>query len=193
MAKRAAVSVEDYRSYNDGTTIFSVEDNLEAFQPGTDLTSLQFAARKLSEFLIKTNLIREKPDLSNLFDDRFVKAYAAKSDSRYVPVRLGFSAWPGWLPWQVAQSDDIFEDGEVTVDLNWFNAYGDSIKALVDGEIDANSQTLHDTIIAEAKGINIYNQKSPVNFPLLLYYKNGEINQINRFTSFVLFFLYSKV
>ena len=154
MAKRAAVSIEDYRSYNAGTKIFSVEENLEAFQPGTNLTSLQFSAGKLSDFLMNTNLIREKPDLSNLLDDRFVKAYAARSNSRYVPVRLGFSVWPGWLPWQVAQTDDIFEEREVTVDLRWFDPYGDSIDALVDSEIDANSQTLSDTIIAEEQGVD---------------------------------------
>lgn len=79
MAKRANVSVDEYKSYADGTQIFTVEENLKAFQPGSDLNSLPFAADQMSQFLIEVGLIQEKPDLSHLFDDRFVKAYAEKS------------------------------------------------------------------------------------------------------------------
>ena len=32
-------------------------------------------------------------------------------------VRLGFSAWPGWFPWQVAQDEGIFKANAVQVDL----------------------------------------------------------------------------
>ncbi|MGF1590621.1 MAG: ABC transporter substrate-binding protein [Pleurocapsa sp.] len=78
MAKRANVTVEEYQDYADGTTIFSVEDNLQAFEPGQDVTSLQFSAQKISDFLVQAGLAAQAPDLSNLFDDRFVKAYAEK-------------------------------------------------------------------------------------------------------------------
>lgn len=78
MAKRAGVSVAEYEEYAEGTHIFSIEENLKAFQPGTDRTSLAFAAQEMSEFLTKVGLAKQKPDLSKLFDDRFVKAYAAK-------------------------------------------------------------------------------------------------------------------
>ncbi len=77
MAKRAGVSVEEYKQYAEGTHIFSIEENLKAFLPGTDRTSLAFAVEEITEFLTKVGLAKQKPDLSKLFDDRFIKAYAA--------------------------------------------------------------------------------------------------------------------
>ena len=41
-------------------------------------------------------------------------------------VRLGFSAWPGWFPWQVAQDENIFGKNKLTVDLKWFDGYLES-------------------------------------------------------------------
>jgi len=75
MSKRAGVSVEEYKEYDAGTTIFSVEDNLKALEPGSDMTSLPYAAEEISQFLQESGLVQQAPDLSNLFDDRFVKAY----------------------------------------------------------------------------------------------------------------------
>lgn len=76
MAKRAGVSVEEYEEYDAGTTIFSLEENLSAFESGEDMTSLPYAAEEISTFLLENGLIEEKPDLAALFDDRFVQAYA---------------------------------------------------------------------------------------------------------------------
>ncbi len=81
MAKRAGVSVEEYKDYDAGTTIFSLEDNLATFQPGDDMTSLPYAAEEISQFLLDSGLIEQKPDLSQLLDDRFVKAYAESQQS----------------------------------------------------------------------------------------------------------------
>ncbi|WP_373544692.1 ABC transporter substrate-binding protein [Chamaesiphon sp.] len=67
-------------------------------------------------------------------------------------VKLGFSAWPGWFPWQVAQDKKIFEARKVNVKTKWFDNYNDSIAALETDKIDANSQTLGDTISSIAKG-----------------------------------------
>lgn len=78
MAKRAGVSVDEYKEYAEGTKIFTIEENLKAFQPGNDMSSLMFAAQEMSNFLEKVGLAKQKPDLSRLFDDRFVKAYAEK-------------------------------------------------------------------------------------------------------------------
>lgn len=77
MAKRAGVSVEEYKQYAEGTKIFTIEENLKAFQPGTDMNSLPFAAERMSKFLVDTGLTKTQPDISKLFDDRFIKAYAA--------------------------------------------------------------------------------------------------------------------
>lgn len=79
MAKRAGVSVDEYKQYAEGTRIFSVEDNLKAFQPGKDMTSLMFAAEEMTKFLSEVGLAKTKPDLRKLFDDRFVKTYAQKT------------------------------------------------------------------------------------------------------------------
>jgi NitT/TauT family transport system substrate-binding protein len=67
-------------------------------------------------------------------------------------VRLGFSAWPGWFPWQVAQDQKLFEKNGVTVDLKYFESYTDSLTALSTGNLDANSQTLNDTISSVSGG-----------------------------------------
>lgn len=79
MSKRAGVTVEEYKEYDAGTTIFSVEDNLKALEPGTDMTSLPYAAEQISKFLQEAGLIQQAPDLTTLFDDRFVKAYQAQT------------------------------------------------------------------------------------------------------------------
>jgi NitT/TauT family transport system substrate-binding protein len=79
MAKRAGVKTDEYKQYADGTRIFTVEENLKAFQPGNDMSSLQFAAQEMTKFLTQAGLAKKQPDLSKLFDDRFVKAYAEKS------------------------------------------------------------------------------------------------------------------
>jgi NitT/TauT family transport system substrate-binding protein len=74
MAKRAGVSVEDYKSYDAGTTIFTRAQNLEAFTPGSTPAHLDFQAAKIVEFITGTGLAKDKPKLDGLFDDRFVKA-----------------------------------------------------------------------------------------------------------------------
>lgn len=81
MAKRAGVTVNEYQDYADGTRLFTIEENLKAFQPGSDMTSLQFAAQEMSKFLTEVGLAKTKPDISKLFDDRFVKAYAQKTNA----------------------------------------------------------------------------------------------------------------
>lgn len=79
MAQRAGVSVAEYKEYAAGTRIFSLEDNLKALEPGQDNTSLPYSAAQISDFLLETGLISTQPDLSQLFDDRFLKAHAAKA------------------------------------------------------------------------------------------------------------------
>ena len=79
MANRAGVSVEEYKEYAEGTRIFSVEDNLKAFQPGNDMTSLMFASQEMTKFLEEVGLAKTQPDLRKLFDDRFIKAYVQKT------------------------------------------------------------------------------------------------------------------
>ncbi|GIH26848.1 sulfonate ABC transporter substrate-binding protein [Acrocarpospora phusangensis] len=67
-------------------------------------------------------------------------------------ITLGFSAWPGWFPWQVAAEQGLFEKNGVQVELKYFDSYTDSLNALATGTIDANSQTLNDTLASVAGG-----------------------------------------
>lgn len=83
MAKRAALSVAEYKKLEAGTKILSLEENLQAFSPGQTLTSLPYAAQEVSNFLLENNLIQKQPDLTRLFDDKFLKAYASSLNSKY--------------------------------------------------------------------------------------------------------------
>ena len=68
------------------------------------------------------------------------------------PVRIGYSAWPGWFPWKVSEERGHFRAAGVPVSLTWFDGYLDSINALNAGQLDCNSQTLGDTISSVAAG-----------------------------------------
>jgi NitT/TauT family transport system substrate-binding protein len=78
MAKQSKVSVAEYVEFEKGIKIFDVADNLKAFQPGNDNTSLAFSAEDLKKTLVNLGMTKNSPNLNKLFDDRFVKAYAAK-------------------------------------------------------------------------------------------------------------------
>ncbi len=71
-----------------------------------------------------------------------------------VKITLGFTAWPGWLPWQVAQDQGLFDQHGVNVELKYFDNYTDSLIALETGALDANSQTLTDTLTSISAGAN---------------------------------------
>ena len=76
MAKRADVTVEELQLFKEGTKMFTIEDNLEAFSPGDSMKHMPFAAKKMSKFMVNVGFIPEAPDLTKVLDDRFVKAYA---------------------------------------------------------------------------------------------------------------------
>ena len=40
-----------------------------------------------------------------------------------VPVRIGYSAWPGWFPWKVSEEKGLFTAAGVPVTLTWFDGY----------------------------------------------------------------------
>ena len=78
-----------------------------------------------------------------------------KPVSQDIPVRVGYSAWPGWFPWKVTEEKKLFEAEGVPVTLQWFDGYLDSINALNAGQLDCNSQTLNDTISSVAGGADL--------------------------------------
>jgi NitT/TauT family transport system substrate-binding protein len=67
-------------------------------------------------------------------------------------ITLGVTAWPGWLPWQVAKEQGLFASNGVNVELKYYSNYTDSLQALETGALDANSQTLNDTVISVSAG-----------------------------------------
>jgi NitT/TauT family transport system substrate-binding protein len=72
LVQRAGVSEQEFKEYDAGTTILSLAENRANFQPGTTMTSLPYAAEQISSFLVEVGLAASKPDLSGLFDSRFV-------------------------------------------------------------------------------------------------------------------------
>ena len=76
MAARADVTVEELQLFEEGTKIFTIEENLEAFSAGDSMKHMPFAAPKMAKFMVDVGFIPEAPDLTKIFDDRFVKAYA---------------------------------------------------------------------------------------------------------------------
>jgi NitT/TauT family transport system substrate-binding protein len=77
---------------------------------------------------------------------------ACKPPTPDTPVRVGYSAWPGWFPWKVTEEKGLFG---TPVGLQWFDGYLDSINALNAGQLDCNSQTLGDTISSMAGGAEL--------------------------------------
>jgi NitT/TauT family transport system substrate-binding protein len=74
MAKKGGVSEADYKSYDAGTTIFTRQQNLDAFTPGVTAAHLDFSANKIIDFIVGTGLAQQRPSIDGLFDDQFVKA-----------------------------------------------------------------------------------------------------------------------
>jgi NitT/TauT family transport system substrate-binding protein len=77
LSARAGVSEEDYRAYEAGTTLFTLQDNLQALEPGSTMASLPFAAEQISAFLQQVGLAASPPNLEGLFEGRFLKAVQA--------------------------------------------------------------------------------------------------------------------
>ncbi len=77
MAKRAGVTVDEYRAYEVGIKLFGIEESVRAFESGNQTISLVDAATQISKFLMDNGLIKKLPDLNKLFAPQFVKNYAA--------------------------------------------------------------------------------------------------------------------
>ena len=67
---------------------------------------------------------------------------------------MGYSSWAGWWPWAIAEQEGLFEANGVDVELIWFDGYLESMQALASGQLDANCQTLNDTISFAGEAVN---------------------------------------
>lgn len=81
------------------------------------------------------------------------EAASTESSGSDQPIKLALSPWPGWFVWYLVKEKGFFEKNGVKVDLVWFPVYSDSLSALASGKVDANSQTLSDTLAPASKGI----------------------------------------
>lgn len=81
MAKRANVSIEELQLFKQGTRIFTIEENLEAFSSGDGIKHMPTAAKRMTLFMLDVGFIEQAPDLNNIFDDRFVRAYSQAQGS----------------------------------------------------------------------------------------------------------------
>ena len=68
------------------------------------------------------------------------------------PLKIGYSAWPGWFVWHVSETKGLFKKNGVDVKMVWYDDYVASIEDFSAGKIDANSQTLNDSLISAAAG-----------------------------------------
>ena len=79
LADRAGVNNEEFQLFKEGTKIFTLEENLEAFSEGDNMKHLPYAAFKITDFLVnKLKSIDNKPSLTKIFNQNFIKAYAVK-------------------------------------------------------------------------------------------------------------------
>lgn len=86
-----------------------------------------------------------------------------KSDE---PLKIGVNPFPTYFLWYVAEEKGFFKKHNVPVELEWFPGYSDGLSALNSGNVDANSQTLSDTLPPAGKGIKLQ-------IPLVIDYSDG--------------------
>lgn len=76
MAERAGVTTEELELFKEGTRMFTIEDNLEAFSEGEGMQHMPYAAESMAEFMVSVGFIDEAPPLEPILDAKFVQAYA---------------------------------------------------------------------------------------------------------------------
>ncbi len=97
-----------------------------------------------------------------------------------IEINMGYSNWSGWWLWEIAKEEHLFEKNGVQVNLKWFDNYSESLTALATGNLDANCQTLNDTIPQANKAIYgevvvLVNDNSAGNDKIIV---RGDINTI---------------
>jgi NitT/TauT family transport system substrate-binding protein len=100
-----------------------------------------------------SGFLRSRGRLPRLVAGVLVAACLGLSAAARAEVKIGYSDWPGWVAWAIAEQQGFFRKHGATVKLVWFPTYTDSISALSAGQIDGNSQTWSDTMAPLAKGV----------------------------------------
>ena len=73
--------------------------------------------------------------------------------SSAAPITIGYSDWPGWVAWDIADQQGFFKKEGANVKLTWFPVYTDSLNAFAAGQVDANCQTWGDSMGPLAQGV----------------------------------------
>ena len=78
MAEVAETTIEEYESFADGTTLFTAEEALAAFEAGDDTSSLLYTAELINPFLVESEFTEEEAPLDGLFDSSFTADWLAR-------------------------------------------------------------------------------------------------------------------
>ena len=66
-------------------------------------------------------------------------------------LKIGYSDWPGWVAWDIAQRKGFFKKHGVDVELKWFE-YVASMDAFAAGKVDAVCVANGDALVLSASG-----------------------------------------
>ena len=69
------------------------------------------------------------------------------------PIRLGFSLWPGAIPWQIAEDKGFLKASGVNAEITWFQTLADQLNAFTAGKIDIANLTLTDLFISNVNNV----------------------------------------
>lgn len=70
-----------------------------------------------------------------------------------VEVKVGISAWNGYLPFHLIDNKSLFKSlSGIKLSIQWYEEYLKGITDLSRGKLNANAQTLSDTILSIAEG-----------------------------------------
>lgn len=68
-------------------------------------------------------------------------------------IRLGFSLWPGAIPWQIAEDKGYLKASGVNAEIIWFQTLVDQLNAFTAGKIDFANLTLTDVFTSNANNV----------------------------------------
>lgn len=71
------------------------------------------------------------------------------------PIKIGYSAWTGWYPWQIAQEKGFFEQEGVNAEVVYFPVYSDQFQAYSSGNLDLVSISLCDMVPPASSGVDV--------------------------------------
>ena len=68
-----------------------------------------------------------------------------------LPLKIGFSDWPGWTAFEIGIQKGWFKEEGVDVEFSWFE-YAPSMEAFAAGKVDAVMMTMGDALVTGAPG-----------------------------------------